>query len=88
MLKKIFSIIENIIIIVLAFFGGKYCYNNLIIVHANSCCRHSMNCPIYACEVDSPGFYKYYFLAAGAVFCAALIIFLIINTIKVLFKRT
>ena len=87
MLKKIFSIIENIIIIVLAYFGGKYCYNNVLIVHANSCCRHSTNCPIYACEVDSPDFYKYYFLAAGTVFCVALIIFLIINTIKVLFKK-
>ena len=87
MLKKLLSIIENITIIILSFYGGRYCYNNVLIVHANSCCIHNTSCPIYVCEVDSPGFFKYYLLAAGTVFCGALIIFLIFNTIKLLFKK-
>ena len=87
MVKKIFSILENIIVIILAVVGGNWCYSKLIPLHAESCCSHGGACPIYACEVDSPEFYKYTLLAAGVVFCAALVIFLIINTIKVIFKK-
>ena len=87
MLKKLLSILENIVIIVVAFFAGNVAYSKLVAIHANSCCRTPGACPIYACEIDSPDFYKYTLLAAAVVFCGALIIFLIFNTIKLLFKR-
>ena len=87
MLKKIISILEYIIVIVIAFFGGRYCYYNVITVHEKSCCLNGGICPIYACEIDSPDFLKYVLLAAGTIFCASLVILLSLNTIKLLFKK-
>ncbi len=87
MLKRILIIIENIIIIVAAFFGAKIAYGKLLIVHANSCCSSGGECPIYACEASSPDFAKFTLLAVAIVICVTIIIFVFINTIKKIFGK-
>ena len=86
-MKKIFRLIESVVLTVIFGFVTFFLYNKLVEVHNASCCTGLNECPLYACVSTSPDLLKFTLFAAGVVLCSILTLAFVVAFFKDLLTR-